>query len=128
MKDIVRIETESAPQAIGPYSQGICAGDFVFVSGQIAIDPATSMLIDGGMASQTERVIKNISAILEAAGSSLYKVVRCDVFLSSMSNFASMNEAYDKFFSGPNKPVRTTVEVSRLPKDALVEISAIAVK
>jgi 2-iminobutanoate/2-iminopropanoate deaminase len=128
MKDIVRIETESAPQAIGPYSQGICAGDFVFVSGQIAIDPATSMLIDGGMASQTERVIKNISAILEAAGSSLYKVVRCDVFLSSMSNFTSMNEAYDKFFSGLNKPVRTTVEVSRLPKDALLEISAIAMK
>ncbi|HEY1405498.1 MAG TPA: RidA family protein [Spirochaetota bacterium] len=128
MSDIVKIETDKAPEAIGPYSQGVVANGFVYVSGQIGIDPVTGSLIDGGVASQTERVMNNIKAILEAAGSSFDKVVRCDVFLSSMSNFSAMNDAYARYFTGSAQPARVTVEVSRLPKDALVEIAAIAVK
>jgi 2-iminobutanoate/2-iminopropanoate deaminase len=128
MSDIKKIETDVAPKAIGPYSQGISAGGFVFVSGQIGLDPATGMLVEGGAVKQAERVLKNLSAILEAAGSSLSGVVRCDVYLTSLNDFASVNEVYAKYFSGPNLPARATVEVSRLPKDALVEISCIAVK
>jgi 2-iminobutanoate/2-iminopropanoate deaminase len=128
MNDIIKIETKNAPQAIGPYSQGISAGGFVFVSGQIGLEPATGMLVTGSAAAQTERVLKNMSAILEAAGSSLSKVVRCDVYLASLNDFASVNEVYSRYFIDPNLPARATVEVARLPKDALVEISCIAVK
>jgi 2-iminobutanoate/2-iminopropanoate deaminase len=123
MRDI--ISTPDAPKAIGPYSQGICANGFVFVSGQVAIDPATQQVITGDVAAQTERVIKNLSAILKARGSSLEKVVRTTVFLKSMNDFAAMNEVYAKFFSS-EPPARSTVEVSRLPKDVLVEIDVIA--
>ncbi len=128
MSETVKIETKSAPQAIGPYSQAVSAGGFVFVSGQIGMDPATGMLVEGSAASQAERALKNIAAILEAAGSSLSRVVRCDLYLASLSDFASVNEVYARYFSGPNLPARATVEAARLPKDALVEISCIAVK
>jgi 2-iminobutanoate/2-iminopropanoate deaminase len=119
------ISTPNAPKAIGPYSQGIRANGFVFVSGQVAIDPATQQVIAGDVAAQTERVIQNLSAILKAADSSLEKVVRTTVFLKNMNDFAAMNEVYGKFFNS-NPPARSTVEVSRLPKDVLVEIDVIA--
>jgi 2-iminobutanoate/2-iminopropanoate deaminase len=117
--------TKDAPQAIGPYSQAIKANGFVFVSGQIPIDPATGSVITGDIAAQTERVMKNLEAILRAAGSSLAQVVKSTVYLKNMSEFAAMNEVYGRFFkSAP--PARATVEVSRLPKDVLVEIDVIA--
>ena len=119
------ISTPDAPKAIGPYSQGINANGFIFVSGQVAIDPATQQVVEGDVAAQTRRVIQNISEILEAAGSGLGKVVRTTVFLKNMDDFAAMNEVYGKYFN-TNPPARSTVEVSRLPKDVLVEIDVIA--
>jgi 2-iminobutanoate/2-iminopropanoate deaminase len=121
------VATKDAPQPVGPYSQAIKAGGFVFAAGQIAIDPATSKLIEGDIKAQTERVLKNLSAVLTAAGSSMDKVVRTTVFLKNMSDFPVMNETYGKFF--PNAPpARSTVEVARLPKDTLVEIDVIALQ
>jgi len=119
------ISTPNAPKAIGPYSQAIRARGLVFVSGQVAIDPATQQVIEGDVAAQTERVIKNISAILSSAESSLDQVVRSTVFLKNMNDFAAMNEVYGKFFNAA-PPARSTVEVARLPKDVLVEIDVIA--
>jgi len=119
------ISTPDAPKAIGPYSQGIRANGFIFVSGQVAIDPATQQVITGDVAAQTARVIQNLSEILEAAGSGLGKVVRTTVFLKNMSEFGVMNEVYGKYFSAA-PPARSTVEVARLPKDVLVEIDVIA--
>jgi len=121
----VVISTKNAPQAIGPYSQAIKANGFVFVSGQIAFDPATQQIVEGDVAVQTDRVLQNLSAILAAAGSSLEKVVRCGVFLKNMNEFAAMNQVYGKYFSSA-PPARSTVEVARLPKDVLVEIDVIA--
>jgi 2-iminobutanoate/2-iminopropanoate deaminase len=123
MRDV--ISTPDAPTAIGPYSQGIRANGFIFVSGQVAIDPATQQVITGDVAAQTARVIQNLSEILEAAGSGLGKVVRTTVFLKNMNDFTAMNEVYGKYFSAA-PPARSTVEVSRLPKDVLVEIDVIA--
>ena len=120
-----RIQTQNAPAAIGPYSQAIKAGGFVFVSGQIPIDPATGAFVAGGIAEQTERVLKNLAAVLEAAGSGLDQVVKTTVFLADMKEFAGMNEVYATFFSGP-PPARATVAAAGLPKDALVEIEAVA--
>ena len=119
------ISTSNAPKAIGPYSQAVGAEGLVFVSGQIAIDPATQQVISGDVAAQTDRILKNLSAILEAGGSGLDMVVRSTVFLKNMSDFAAMNEAYGKYFSAA-PPARSTVEVARLPKDVLVEIDVIA--
>ena len=119
------IATKDGPQAIGPYSQAIRANGFVFVSGQVAIDPATQQVIGGDVAAQTERVMKNLSAILKAAGSGLEKVVRSTVFLKNMGDFGAMNEVYGRYFSAA-PPARSTVEVVRLPKDMLVEIDVIA--
>jgi len=119
------IATSKAPQAIGPYSQAIRAGGFIFVSGQIAIDPANGQIADGGIAAQTERALKNLSAILSAAGSGLERVVRSTVFLKNMSDFGAMNEVYAHFWTS-TPPARSTVEVARLPKDVLVEIDVIA--
>ncbi|MGD1079385.1 MAG: RidA family protein [Candidatus Sulfotelmatobacter sp.] len=119
------ISTKDAPQAIGPYSQAIKGNGFVFVSGQIAIDPATQQVITGDVAAQTDRVLRNLSEILEAAETGLGKVVRSTVFLKNMSDFAAMNEVYGKYFSTA-PPARSTVEVARLPKDVLVEIDVIA--
>jgi|SRR5579863_5668888 2-iminobutanoate/2-iminopropanoate deaminase len=119
------IATKDAPQALGPYSQAIKANGFIFVSGQLAIDPSTQQVISGDMAAQTDRVLRNVSAILEAAGSTLDKVVRVCVFLKSMDDFAAMNEVYGKYFLSI-RPARSTVGVARLPKDVLVEIEVIA--
>lgn len=123
MRDV--ISTPDAPKAIGPYSQAIRANGFVFVSGQVAIDPATQQVMNGDVAAQTDRVLKNLSAILKAAGSGLEKVVRSTVFLKNMGDFAAMNEVYGKYFTQA-PPARSTVEVARLPKDVLVEIDVIA--
>jgi len=123
MADVVA--TKEAPQAIGPYSQAIKAGGFVFSSGQIAIDPATGNVIHGDVAAQTERVMKNLEAVLVAAGSGMHRVVKTTVFLKSMGDFATMNEVYGKHF-GNHRPARSTVEVARLPKDVLVEIDVVA--
>jgi 2-iminobutanoate/2-iminopropanoate deaminase len=123
MRDV--IATGEAPQAIGPYSQGIRAVGLIFTSGQIAIDPATSQIVVGDVRAQTERVMKNLSAILQSSGSGLEKVVRCTVFLKNMGDFADMNEVYGRYFKHA-PPARSTVEVARLPKDVLVEIDAIA--
>lgn len=119
------ISTTDAPRAIGPYSQGVKAGGFVFVSGQVAIDPATNKLIEGDIRAQTERVLKNVSAILDAAGTSMDQVVKTTVFLKNMEDFVPMNEVYATFFPA-EPPARATVEASKLPKDMLVEIEAIA--
>jgi 2-iminobutanoate/2-iminopropanoate deaminase len=119
------ISTQEGPQAIGPYSQAIRANGFVFVSGQVAIDPATQQVISGDVAVQTDRVLKNLSAILKAAGTGLEKVVRSTVFLKNMSDFTAMNEVYGRYFNSA-PPARSTVEVARLPKDVLVEIDVIA--
>jgi len=123
MRDV--IATKDAPQAIGPYSQAVKANGFVFVSGQVAIDPATQQVIEGDVSAQTDRVLRNLSGILQAAGTGLDKVVRATVFLKSMNDFAAMNAVYGKYFSAA-PPARSTVEVSRLPKDVAVEIDVIA--
>src|SRR6476620_7944686 len=120
-----RIQTDNAPAAIGPYSQAIKAGGFVFASGQIPIDPATGKFVAGGIAEQTEQVLKNLSAVLEAAGSTLERVVKTTVFLADMAEFAEMNEVYGRFFTGQT-PARATVAAAGLPRDARVEIEAVA--
>ena len=119
------VQTDKAPAAIGPYSQAIRAGGFVFASGQIPIDPATGEFVQGGIAEQTEQVLKNLAALLEAAGSGLDKVVKTTVFLADMKEFAQMNEVYAKYFTAA-PPARATVAVAGLPRDARVEIEAIA--
>ena len=119
------IATAEAPQAIGPYSQAIKAAGLIFTSGQVAIDPATQQVVAGDVSAQTERVLKNLAAILQASGSSMEKVLRCTVFLKNMGDFAAMNEVYGRHFKQA-PPARSTVEVARLPKDVLVEIDAIA--
>jgi 2-iminobutanoate/2-iminopropanoate deaminase len=119
------ISTDRGPKAIGPYSQAIRANGFVFVSGQIALDPRTQQLVAGDVAAQTERVLENLKGIVEAAGSSLDKVVRTTVFLADMNDFAAMNDVYGRYFPG-NAPARATVQAARLPRDVRVEIDVIA--
>ena len=120
------IASPRAPGAIGPYSSAIRAGSLLFVSGQIPIDPATGALVEGGIARQTEQVMRNIGALLEAAGAGFQHVVRTTVFLADLNEFAAMNECYAKFVTDP-PPARATVQVARLPRDVRVEIDAIAV-
>ncbi|HEX6188992.1 MAG TPA: RidA family protein [Pyrinomonadaceae bacterium] len=124
MKEIVA--TERAPRAIGPYSQAVRSGNFLFASGQIPIDPATGEFVAGGITEQTEQVMRNVSAILEAAGAGLQQVVKTTVFLADMDDFTAMNEVYGRFF-GEDPPARATVQAARLPRDARVEIEAIAI-
>lgn len=124
VKDI--IATDRAPRAIGPYSQAVRAGDLVFASGQIPIDPATGEFVAGGIAEQTEQVLHNLTAVLAAAGLGLNQVVKTTVFLADMDDFTAMNEVYGRFF-GAEPPARATVQAARLPRDAKVEIEAIAV-
>jgi 2-iminobutanoate/2-iminopropanoate deaminase len=119
------VSTPLAPQAIGPYSQGVRAGSLLFVSGQVPIDPATGNIIEGDIAAQTHRVLQNIGEILKAGGTSFDQVARTTVFLADMNDFAAMNAVYATYFEAP-APARATVQVSRLPKDARVEIDAIA--
>jgi 2-iminobutanoate/2-iminopropanoate deaminase len=121
-----RVSTSEGPQAIGPYSQAITAGELVFVSGQIPIDPSTGELVEGGIEDQTDRVMKNLRAIIEAAGSSLARVVKTTVYLTDMDDFQAMNGVYGRYFEGDEPPARAAVQVSRLPKGVSVEIEAIA--
>jgi 2-iminobutanoate/2-iminopropanoate deaminase len=124
--NLSNIETSGAPGAIGPYSQAVRTGSLLFVSGQIPLDPSNGQIVEGSIREQTSRVLENIRAILSAAEISFDSVVRCDVFLASMDDFAAMNEVYAKYFTADIKPARQAVEVSRLPRNALVEISCIA--
>lgn len=123
MKEV--ISTAHGPKAIGPYSQAIRANGFIFISGQVAFDPSTGNLVEGDIAAQTDRVMKNLKAIVEAAGSTLDKVVKTTVFLKDMNEFTKMNEVYGKYFAAA-PPARATVEVARLPRDVRVEIELIA--
>jgi 2-iminobutanoate/2-iminopropanoate deaminase len=122
------ISTKSAPAAIGPYSQAVRIGNFLYTSGQVALDPASGALVPGGVSEQTTRAIENLKAVLAAAGASLGQVVKTTVFLKNMGDFTAMNEVYGRYFAGDGvvAPARSTVEVARLPKDALVEIEVVA--
>jgi 2-iminobutanoate/2-iminopropanoate deaminase len=119
------IATDLAPKAIGPYSQAVVLNGFAFLSGQIPLDPATGQLVDGDVAAQTGRVLENLKAVLEAAGSSLDHVLKTTVFLSDMGDFPKLNEVYGRYFTA-NQPARSTVQVARLPRDVKVEIEVIA--
>lgn len=126
MTDRKVISTPNAPAAIGPYSQAIVAGGFVHCSGQVALVPGTSDIVDGGVQEQAEQVMKNLGAVLEAAGSSFARAVKCNIWLASMDDFTVVNEIYGRAFEGSDPPARATVQVSRLPKDVLVEIDCLA--
>lgn len=126
MAALEKVQTGGAPAAIGPYSQAIAHGGLVYTAGQIPLDPASMQLVDGDVAAQTERVMQNLAAVLEAAGASLGSVVKTTVFLADMNDFAAMNEVYGRWF-GDHAPARSTVQVARLPRDAKVEIECIAV-
>ena len=126
MTDRQRVQTARAPAAIGPYSQAIVAAGLVHCSGQVALDPATGALVGSGVEQQTRQVLKNLAAVLEAAGSSLAHVVKCTVYLADMNDFAKVNAVYGEHFTGDAPPARATVEVARLPKDARVEIDCVA--
>jgi len=128
MVELKKIETNKAPGAVGPYSQGTQIGGFIFVSGQLPVNPKTGQKVEEDIKVQTDRVIENIKAVLEAAGSDLSQVVRCDVFLKDMNDFKDMNEVYASKFVAEPKPARQAVQVGRLPIDAMVEISCIACK
>ncbi len=125
MKTIV--STDRGPKAIGPYSQAVKANGFLFVSGQIALDPKTNQFVEGDVARQTERVLENLKGIVEAAGSSLDRAVKATVFLKDLSDFAAMNEVYGRYFPA-DPPARATVEVARLPRDARIEIDLIVLE
>ena len=128
MSEKKAVSTKNAPAAIGPYSQAVRVGDFLYTSGQVGLDPATGVLVQGGIEAQTTRVLENLKAVLETAGIDIALVVKTTVFLKDMDDFAAMNAIYGKYFTpeGVVAPARSTVEVARLPKDALVEIEAIA--
>jgi 2-iminobutanoate/2-iminopropanoate deaminase len=128
MSEKQAVSTKNAPAAIGPYSQAVRVGDFLYTSGQVALDPASGALVDGGVEAQTTRVLENLKAVLEAAGTGLKNVVKTTVFLKNMGDFAAMNAIYATYFASDSvvAPARSTVEVARLPKDALVEIEVIA--
>jgi 2-iminobutanoate/2-iminopropanoate deaminase len=123
-----QVSTKAAPAAIGPYSQAVRIGGFLYTSGQVALDPASGVVVAGGVAEQTVRVIENLKAVLAAGGASLAQVVKTTVFLKNIGDFAAMNEVYGRYFAAEDviAPARSTVEVARLPKDALVEIEVIA--
>ncbi len=128
MSEKSRISTSAAPGAIGPYSQAVRIGNFVYTSGQVALDPASGAIVPGGIAEQTTRAIENLKAVLAAAGTDLSKVVKTIVFLKDMNDFTAMNAVYARYLApeGVIPPARSTVEVARLPKDGLVEIEVIA--
>ena len=125
MSELKSVHTDGAPAALGPYSQAIVVDGFVFASGQVAINPATGEVVEGGVAEQTDRVLTNLSAVLEAAGASMSTVVKATVFLTDMGTFAEMNEVYARHF-GDHRPARAAVEVAGLPKGVDVEIEAVA--
>ena len=124
--ELHEIRSAAAPAPVGPYSQAIAIGGFVFCAGQIPLDPGTGQLVAGPVDAQAERVLANVSAVLEAAGTSLARVVKTTVFLADLADFARMNEVYARWFASDPKPARTTIQAARLPAGALVEIEVIA--
>ena len=129
MSIVIReVRSTEAPAPIGPYSQAVSAGDFVFTSGQIPLDPKTNTLVEGDIEVQTERVLANLAAVLAAAGTSLSRVVKTSVFLADLADFAKMNAIYDRHFSSFPKPARSTVQVAKLPAGAKIEIDVIALR
>jgi 2-iminobutanoate/2-iminopropanoate deaminase len=128
MDRMKKVETSEAPGAVGPYSQGIETDGFIFVSGQLPVDPKTGQMVEEDIKLQTDRVIENLKAVLKTAGSDLSQVVRCDVFLRDMDDFKGMNEVYASKFASDPKPARQAVQVGRLPLDAMIEISCVARK
>lgn len=128
MANFIKIETTDAPKAIGPYSQAVLSGQLLFISGQLPIDPSNGELVKNEIKTQTIRVLDNLEAILKTAGCTFKDVIRSDVFLKDMNDFTILNEEYAKRFNHPIPPARQTIQVARLPKDALVEISCIAIK
>ena len=125
MSSLKRVQTDRAPAAIGPYSQAIVHGDLVFTAGQIPLDPASGEMVEGDVTIQAERVMQNLAGVLEAAGSSLDRVIKTTVFLRDMDDFAAMNEVYERYFAD-HRPARSAVQAARLPKDSTLEIEAIA--
>lgn len=121
------VSTDKAPAAVGPYSQAVHTGNLVYTAGQVALDPATGKMVEGGIQAQVEQALNNLQAVLEAAGSSLDQVIKTTVFLQNMDDFGAMNEVYARFFGG-SPPARSAVEVARLPLGALVEIEAVALR
>lgn len=121
-----KVESQNAPAAIGPYSQAIIANGFLFCSGQLGIDPKTGQLVSGGVEREAEQVMKNLQEVLKAGGTALKDVVRCDIFLTDMNDFLKVNEIYASYFTADPKPARQTVEVAKLPKNGMIEISCIA--
>lgn len=123
MKKIIR--TEKAPQPVGPYSQAVIGGGLIFIAGQVGVDPQIGSMVEGGVPAQTDQILQNLGAVLEAAGSGFSKVLKTSVFLADMDDFTAMNEVYGRFFKD-QPPVRTTIQAARLPMDALVEIDLVA--
>jgi 2-iminobutanoate/2-iminopropanoate deaminase len=126
MQERTLVKTDGAPAAIGPYSQAVVAGGFVHCSGQIALDPATGEMVAGDVRAQTQRAMENLKAVLEKAGSSFARAVKCNVYLTTMADFAAMNEVYARYFPSGSGPARATVAVAMLPRNALVEIDCLA--
>ena len=126
MTDRIAVKTDRAPGAIGPYNQAIVAGGFVHCSGQVAFVPETMEIVEGGVEAQAEQVMRNLGAVLEAAGSSFARAVKCTIYLKDMGDFAAVNEVYGRAFDGVEHPARVTIEAARLPKDVLVEIDCLA--
>lgn len=124
--NIQKVETELAPKAIGPYSQAVISGNLIFVSGQIPIDPKTGQLVENTITAQTKRVLKNIEEILAEAGITLTNVLKCEIFLQDLNDFNDMNAVYSEFFCFPIKPARQTIQVAKLPLNALIEIACVA--
>ncbi|CAO3636801.1 unnamed protein product [Cunninghamella blakesleeana] len=122
---LARVQTDSAPAALGPYSQAIKVNGFVYTSGQIPLDPTTGQIVEGGIAAQTRQTLKNLEAVLKASGSDINKVIKTTVFIKNMDDFVNINEVYAQTFSN-HQPARSCVEVARLPKDVLIEIEAVA--
>lgn len=127
MTHLKKVDTSHAPKAIGPYSQAVISDKYVFLSGQIPLDPKTGKIVDSDITAQTKRVLDNLESILKASGCTFENVIRCDVFLKDLNDFAIVNEEYKKRFNQPVPPARQTIQVARLPLDALIEISCIAV-
>jgi 2-iminobutanoate/2-iminopropanoate deaminase len=124
MTNLETIHSEYAPKAVGPYSQAVRAGDFIFLSGQIPLNPETMEIVEGGITEQANQVLVNLKAVLAAAGANFNQVVKATVFLKDMNNFADFNAVYEKFFT-EHKPARSTIEVARLPKDSMIEIELV---
>ena len=128
MSKIIKVQTPLAPKAVGPYSQAVIASNYIFCSGQIALNAVSGLIVPGGIIAQTRQVLENLKTILSASGVELNRVVKTEIYLTNMANFSAVNEIYSEYFNSEPLPARVTVEVSKLPKDSLLEISCVAYK